>query len=59
MMKLSLKTNGLCGGLKNIRYTTDQHALIEEAIRSMSESDENGERRLERLERFNTVCPYV
>ena len=37
----------------------DQHALIEEAIRSMSDSDENGERRLERLERFNTVCPYV
>ena len=37
----------------------DQHALIEEAIRAMSESDENGERRLERLERFNTVCPYV
>ena len=37
----------------------DQHALIEEAIRSMSESDGNGERRLERLERFNTVCPYV
>ena len=36
----------------------DQHALIEEAIRTMSESDENGERRLERLERFNTVCPY-
>ena len=38
---------------------SDQHALIEEAIRAMSESDENGERRLERLERFNTVCPYV
>ena len=37
----------------------DQHALIEEAIRSMSESDGNGERRLDRLERFNTVCPYV
>jgi len=37
----------------------DQHALIEEAIRAMSESDENGERRLQRLERFNTVCPYV
>ena len=35
----------------------DQHALIEEAIRAMSESDENGVRRLERLERFNTVCP--
>lgn len=38
---------------------SDQHALIEEAIRAMSETDENGERRLERLERFNTVCPYV
>jgi len=38
---------------------SDQHALIEEAIRAMSESDENGERRLQRLERFNTVCPYV
>jgi len=37
----------------------DQHALIEEAIRAMSEFDENGERRLERLERFNTVCPYA
>ena len=36
----------------------DQHALIEEAIRDMSTYDENGERRLERLERFNTVCPY-
>ena len=38
---------------------SDQHALIEEAIRAMSTSDENGLRRLERLERFNTVCPYV
>ncbi len=37
---------------------SDQHALIEESIRSMSESDANGERRLKRLERFNTVCPY-
>lgn len=37
----------------------DQHALIEEAIRAMSTSDDNGLRRLERLERFNTVCPYV
>ena len=49
--------------LENLRtlfgIQPDQHALIEEAIRSMSESDENGERRLERLERFNTVCPYV
>ena len=35
-----------------------QHALIEEAIVAMSETDENGMRRLERLERFNTVCPY-
>ena len=47
-------------GLRNLfGIQPDQHALIEEAIRSMSESDENGERRLERLERFNTVCPYV
>tara|TARA_B100001758_G_C18182978_1_gene490432 strand:+ start:148 stop:594 length:447 start_codon:yes stop_codon:yes gene_type:complete len=38
---------------------SDQHALIEEAIRAMSTSDENGLRRLERLERFNTVCPYA
>ena len=36
----------------------DQHALIEEAILTMAETDENGERRLERLARFNTVCPY-
>ncbi|MEL0101663.1 MAG: hypothetical protein VW862_08195, partial [Euryarchaeota archaeon] len=36
----------------------DEHALIEEAIIAMSETDENGLRRLERLERFNTVCPY-
>jgi hypothetical protein len=36
----------------------DQHALIEESIRAMSEVDENGQRRLERLERFLTVCPY-
>ncbi|MDP6869439.1 MAG: hypothetical protein QGI21_01535 [Candidatus Poseidoniaceae archaeon] len=37
---------------------SDQHALIEEAIRAMAETDENGERRLERLARFNVVCPY-
>jgi hypothetical protein len=36
----------------------DQHALIEESIRAMSEIDANGHRRLERLERFLTVCPY-
>ena len=49
--------------LENLRtllgIQPDQHALIEEAIRSMSESDENGVRRLERLQRFNTVCPYA
>jgi len=49
--------------LENLRtllgIQPNQHALIEEAIRAMSSSDENGERRLERLERFNTVCPYV
>ena len=48
--------------LENLRtllgIQPDQHALIEESIRAMSESDENGERRLERLKRFNTVCPY-
>ena len=42
-----------------LRIQSDQHALIEEAIRAMSTSDENGLRRLERLERFNTVCPYA
>ena len=36
----------------------DQHALIEEAIRAMSEIDAQGRRRVERLERFLTVCPY-
>lgn len=36
----------------------DQHALIEEAIRAMSEIDAEGVRRVERLERFLTVCPY-
>ena len=36
----------------------DQHAMIEQAIRSMSETDSNGRRRLERLNRFNIVCPY-
>ncbi len=36
----------------------DQHALIEEAIRAMSDVDEEGRRRVERLERFMTVHPY-
>ena len=36
----------------------NEHALIEEAIRAMSEVDEEGHRRIERLERFLTVCPY-
>jgi hypothetical protein len=36
----------------------DQHALIEESIRAMSEVDESGKRRVERLERFIHVCPY-
>ena len=44
---------------KLLSIQPDQHALIEEAIRSMSETDENGERRLERLQLFNTVCPYA
>ena len=36
----------------------DQHALIEESIRAMSEVDENGQRRIERLERYLTVCGF-
>ena len=36
----------------------DQHIMIEESIRSMAEIDENGTRRIEQLNRFNTVCPY-
>ena len=36
----------------------DQHAMIEEAIRQMADVDANGTRRIERLNRFNTVCPF-
>ena len=36
----------------------NEHALIEEAIRAMAETDDQGQRRVERLERFITVCPY-
>jgi hypothetical protein len=36
----------------------DQHAMIEEAIHAMADIDSNGVRRLERLKRFNTVCPF-
>ena len=36
----------------------DQHALIEESIRAMSEVDDNGQRRAERLERYLTVCSF-
>ena len=36
----------------------DQHALIEEAIRAMGEHDAQGRRRIERLDRFLTVCPF-
>ena len=43
-------------GLDGARNRSD---VIRQAIRSMSETDMNGERRLERLQRFNTVCPYV
>ena len=35
----------------------DQHAMIEEAIHAMADVDEQGQRRIERLERFMTVCP--
>ena len=36
----------------------NEHALIEESIRAMSEVDENGQRRIERLERYLTVCSF-
>lgn len=36
----------------------DQHGMIEEAIRQMADIDTNGTRRIERLNRFNTVCPF-
>ena len=50
----------MLNGLRNLLgIQPDQHALIEEAIRAMSEEDEAGERRIERLARFNTVCPYA
>jgi hypothetical protein len=41
-----------------IGIQADQHTMIEEAIRGMAEVDEDGNRRIERLNRFNTVCPY-
>ena len=41
-----------------IGLQSDQHAMIEESIRSMSEVDDNGNRRIQRLNRFNTVCPF-
>ena len=36
----------------------DQHAMIEEAIHAMADIDSNGVRRLERLKRYLTVCPF-
>ena len=41
-----------------IQLQPDQHAMIEEAIHGMSEVDSQGQRRLERLQRFNIVCPF-
>ena len=35
----------------------DQHAMIEEAIHAMADVDAEGHRRIQRLERFMTVCP--
>jgi len=35
----------------------DQHAMIEEAIHEMADVDSEGQRRIQRLERFMTVCP--
>ena len=36
----------------------DQHTMIEEAIHAMAEVDADGVRRLERLQRYMTVCPF-
>ena len=41
-----------------IGLQADEHALIEESIRAMSEVDELGQRRVERLERYLTVCTF-
>jgi len=41
-----------------IQLQSDQHAMIEEAIHAMAEVDSQGQRRLERLHRFNIVCPF-
>tara|TARA_B100001996_G_scaffold308403_1_gene249890 strand:- start:391 stop:843 length:453 start_codon:yes stop_codon:yes gene_type:complete len=41
-----------------IQLQPDQHAMIEEAIHAMAEVDSQGQRRLERLQRFNIVCPF-
>ena len=41
-----------------IQLRPDQHAMIEEAIHAMAEVDSQGQRRLERLQRFNIVCPF-
>ena len=35
----------------------DQHAMIEEAIHAMADVDAEGQGRIQRLERFMTVCP--
>ena len=35
----------------------EQHAMIEEAIHAMADVDAEGQRRIQRLERFMTVCP--
>jgi hypothetical protein len=41
-----------------IQLQSDQHAMIEEAIHAMAEVDSQGQRRIERLQRFNIVCPF-
>jgi len=41
-----------------IQLQPDQHAMIEEAIRSVASDTEEGQNRIERLERFNVIHPY-
>lgn len=42
-----------------IELQPDQHAMIEEAIRAVASTNDEGQKRIERLERFNVIHPYA
>jgi len=42
-----------------IELQPDQHAMIEETIRTVAPTDNEGQRRIERLERFNVIHPFA